>query len=125
MGRPKDFTREAVLEKALPVFWRQGFADASLPELEPVPETFRRLEYVYSLRHELDSDWAARPLALERHDERPALEMEDRGGNLLEERLGQVMEVPQFLRLGISVAASLTIDISRDAQQDPGLGNRT
>jgi len=34
MGRPKNFTREAVLEKALPVFWRQGFADASLHKLE-------------------------------------------------------------------------------------------
>jgi TetR/AcrR family transcriptional regulator, copper-responsive repressor len=34
MARPKNFTREAVLEKALPVFWRQGFADASLHELE-------------------------------------------------------------------------------------------
>ena len=34
MGRPKKFTREAVLEKALPVFWRRGFADASLQELE-------------------------------------------------------------------------------------------
>ena len=34
MGRSKNFTREAVLEKALPVFWRQGFADASLHELE-------------------------------------------------------------------------------------------
>jgi TetR/AcrR family transcriptional regulator, copper-responsive repressor len=34
MGRPKTFTREAVLKKALPVFWRQGFADASLHELE-------------------------------------------------------------------------------------------
>ena len=34
MGRPKKFTREAVLEKALPVFWRHGFADASLHELE-------------------------------------------------------------------------------------------
>jgi len=34
MGRPKKFTREAVLEKALPVFWRRGFADGSLHELE-------------------------------------------------------------------------------------------
>jgi TetR/AcrR family transcriptional regulator, copper-responsive repressor len=34
MGRPKLFIREGVLEKALPVFWRQGFADASLHELE-------------------------------------------------------------------------------------------
>jgi TetR/AcrR family transcriptional regulator, copper-responsive repressor len=34
MGRPKNFNREGVLQKALPVFWRRGFADASLHELE-------------------------------------------------------------------------------------------
>jgi TetR/AcrR family transcriptional regulator, copper-responsive repressor len=34
MGRPKNFNRKGVLEKALPVFWRRGFADASPHELE-------------------------------------------------------------------------------------------
>ena len=34
MGRPKKFNRQGVLERALPVFWRHGFADASLHELE-------------------------------------------------------------------------------------------
>ena len=34
MGRPKNFSRESVLEKALPVFWKYGFADTSLQELE-------------------------------------------------------------------------------------------
>ncbi|HYZ75142.1 MAG TPA: TetR/AcrR family transcriptional regulator [Chthoniobacterales bacterium] len=34
MGRPKKFDRESVLEKALPVFWRHGFADTSVQELE-------------------------------------------------------------------------------------------
>src|SRR6202022_2384010 len=34
MGRPKNFNREGVLEKALPVFWRRGFAEASLHQLE-------------------------------------------------------------------------------------------
>jgi len=34
MGRPKNFSREGVLEKALPVFWKYGFADTSLQELE-------------------------------------------------------------------------------------------
>lgn len=33
MVRPKNFSHEGVLEKALPVFWKQGFADASLQEL--------------------------------------------------------------------------------------------
>jgi AcrR family transcriptional regulator len=34
MARPKNFSREGVLEKALPVFWKHGFADSSLQELE-------------------------------------------------------------------------------------------
>jgi TetR/AcrR family transcriptional regulator, copper-responsive repressor len=34
MGRPKKFNREGVLDKALPVFWRRGFAGATLHELE-------------------------------------------------------------------------------------------
>src|ERR1700738_2491589 len=34
MGRPKTFSREGVLAKALPVFWKHGFANTSLQELE-------------------------------------------------------------------------------------------
>src|ERR1700681_3960952 len=34
MGRPKNFSRDGVLEKALPVFWKHGFANTSLQELE-------------------------------------------------------------------------------------------
>ena len=34
MGRPKNFSREEVLEKAMPVFWTHGFSDTSLQELE-------------------------------------------------------------------------------------------
>jgi TetR/AcrR family transcriptional regulator, copper-responsive repressor len=34
MARPRNFSREGVLEKALAVFWKHGFADASLQELE-------------------------------------------------------------------------------------------
>ena len=34
MGRPKNFSRKEVLEKAMPVFWKQGFADTSLQDLE-------------------------------------------------------------------------------------------
>jgi AcrR family transcriptional regulator len=34
MGRPKSFKREEVLEKAMPVFWKHGFADTSLQDLE-------------------------------------------------------------------------------------------
>src|SRR5580658_9034859 len=34
MARPRNFSREGVLEKALPVFWKHGFADASVQQLE-------------------------------------------------------------------------------------------
>jgi AcrR family transcriptional regulator len=34
MGRPKSFSRDGVLEKAIPVFWERGFADTSLQDLE-------------------------------------------------------------------------------------------
>src|SRR5271167_1143340 len=34
MARPRNFSREGVLEKALPVFWKHGFADASLQALQ-------------------------------------------------------------------------------------------
>jgi TetR/AcrR family transcriptional regulator, copper-responsive repressor len=34
MGRPKNFSKEEVLENAIPVFWKKGFADTSLQDLE-------------------------------------------------------------------------------------------
>jgi serine/threonine protein kinase len=46
---------------------------------QPAPETRRRLEYAYSLPHELDSAWTVRPVALVDHDGRPALILEDPG----------------------------------------------
>ncbi len=65
MGRPKSFSREEVLEKAMPVFWKHGFADASLQELERATGVnksglyteFRDKEdlFVACLRHYLES----------------------------------------------------------------------
>jgi AcrR family transcriptional regulator len=34
MGRPKEFTREDVLLKAIPVFWKKGFSKTTLQDLE-------------------------------------------------------------------------------------------
>src|SRR5260370_8434468 len=34
MGRPRKFSREGVLQKAMPVFWKYGFARTTLPDLE-------------------------------------------------------------------------------------------
>src|ERR1700744_2284499 len=34
MGRPRNFSREEVLQKAMAVFWAHGFADTTLQDLE-------------------------------------------------------------------------------------------
>jgi AcrR family transcriptional regulator len=65
MGRPRKFSREGVLQKALPVFWRYGFARTSLPDLEQATGVnksglyaeFQSKEalFVACLRHYLDT----------------------------------------------------------------------
>jgi AcrR family transcriptional regulator len=65
MGRPKGFSREQVPEKAMPVFWKHGFADTSVQELERATGVnksglyteFRDKEdlFVACLRHYLES----------------------------------------------------------------------
>src|ERR1700726_238486 len=65
MGRPKSCGREEVLEKAVPVFGKQGFSDTSLQELERATGVnksglyteFRDKEdlFVACLRHYLES----------------------------------------------------------------------
>jgi AAA ATPase domain/Protein kinase domain len=114
MSKPAEYALERLWEDGEFVLSRgvrQADATPVLvlsPALEqPAPETLRRLEYAYSLRHELEPAWAARPLALVRHGGWLALELENPGGNLLDEQLGRPMEVPQFLRVAISIAVSL------------------
>jgi hypothetical protein len=46
----------------------------------PAPETLKRLEHEYSLREELDPAWAARPIAITRHWDRPVPALENPGG---------------------------------------------
>jgi AcrR family transcriptional regulator len=75
MGRPKNFSREEVLEKAMPVFWKHGFADTSLQELERATGVnksglyaeFRDKEdlFVACLRHYLESQGKRRLLTKE------------------------------------------------------------
>lgn len=65
MARPKNFSREGVLDKAIPVFWQRGFADTSLQDLEKATSVnksglyteFRDKEdlFIASLRHYHDT----------------------------------------------------------------------
>ena len=84
-----------------------GRRDGELPAIlvvaavseHPALESLERLEHEYSLRDELDSDWAARPLALTHHLGRTVLVLGDPGGAPLDGLLGQPLELARLLRL--------------------------
>jgi PAS domain S-box-containing protein len=74
---------------------------------QPTPATLDRLAHEYSLEDELNSTWAVRPLELLQDRGRTILVLEDPGGELLGELLGTPMEMGDFLRIAVSVAAAL------------------
>ena len=87
----------------------------------PRPEVLKRLEHEYSLREELDREWAVRPLTLNRRGGQVLLVLEDPspaaasldgflkvGGNASPNNAcGQPMELGRFFRLAINLAAGL------------------
>jgi serine/threonine protein kinase len=78
----------------------------------PSPQRLRRLEHEYSLAAELDPAWAARPLALTRHEGRTTLILTDPGGEPLDlvlERAGSgaTSRSDRVLRIAIGLAAAL------------------
>ncbi len=77
----------------------------------PPPQSLRRLEHEYLLASELDPAWAAKPLALTRHEGRTLLVLKDPGGEpldlVLEREQGQPGYLARFLRIAIGLAAAL------------------
>src|SRR5271163_2633563 len=78
---------------------------------QPSPQTLRRLEHEYSLAAELDSAWAAKPLALTRHEGRTILLLHDSGGEpldgILERNQGQPLDLTRALRIAIGLTTAL------------------
>ncbi len=78
----------------------------------PPPHTLRRLEHEYSLAAELDAAWAARPLALTRHEGRTVLVLADPGGEpldrVLERGRDQPFDLGRILRVAIHLATALS-----------------
>ncbi|WP_037471076.1 PAS domain S-box protein [Sinorhizobium fredii] len=73
----------------------------------PTVEAVARLDHAYALRDELDSAWAARPVALERRDGRSVLLMEDPGGSVLARMIGKAWDLTPFLHVAIGLAVAL------------------
>jgi serine/threonine protein kinase len=71
----------------------------------------KRLEHEYSLAADLDSAWAAKPLALTRHGGRTILLLEDPGGEPLDRILqrdqGQPLDLTRFLRIAIGLSIAV------------------
>ena len=74
---------------------------------QPAPSSSARLEHAYDLRTELDPSWAARPLELLHVHGKPALVIEDHGGEVLARLLGKPWDLDLFLRVAIGITAAL------------------
>src|SRR3984957_14710173 len=83
----------------------------ALTREQPSPQSLRRLEHEYSLSAELDPAWAARPLALSRHEGRTILVLKDPGGEpldrIFERGHGQPLDVTRVLRIAIGLTTAL------------------
>src|SRR5882757_6200181 len=73
----------------------------------PGSASLKRLEHEYALAADLDPKWAARPLALARHNGNTALVLDDGGNEPLDLILSRPLELTRFLRLAISLATAL------------------
>ncbi|WP_455282641.1 trifunctional serine/threonine-protein kinase/ATP-binding protein/sensor histidine kinase [Cupriavidus necator] len=73
----------------------------------PLPASLDRLAHEFGLKDELDGAWAVRPLELVREGGRTLLVLEDPGGEPLARLLGAPMEMGDFLRLAVGIAAVL------------------
>ena len=78
---------------------------------QPLPQSLRRLEHEYALAGELEPAWAAKPLALTRHEGRTILVLADPGGEPLDRILERDRECPldlaHLLGLAINLATAL------------------
>lgn len=79
----------------------------TLVATQPASRSITRLEHEYSLASVLDSRWAARPLALGRHNALPTLVLDDNGCEPLDRLLGHPLDITRFLRIGINLAVAV------------------
>ena len=76
---------------------------------QPLPQSLQRLEHEYSLAAQLEPAWAAKPLALTRHEGRTILVLADPGGESLDRVLEreQPLDPARLLRIAVNLATAL------------------
>ena len=73
----------------------------------PASATFERMKHELSVKEELDSRWAVRPLAIGQDRDRTVLALEDPGGEPLDQSLGLPMDIGISLHLAAGITAAL------------------
>jgi serine/threonine protein kinase len=114
MTIPSDWQLEIVRRDAEFVLYRGQRGGVSAPMLvlapaadQPESRSLQRLEHEYSLRDELDPEWAVWALELVRDEGRPILLFADPGGDFLDRHVGQPIALTPFLRIAIALASAL------------------
>ena len=123
MPTPSEYVLEPIRDGAEFTLYRARQRGNDMPLLvvaptaeRPLPHSLRRLEHEYSLAAELEPAWAAKPLALTRHEGRTILVLADPGAEPLDcvlerDRLKQHQAQPldpvRLLPLAIGMAAAL------------------
>ena len=76
---------------------------------QPLPQSLQRLEHEYSLAAQLEPAWAAKPLALTRHEGRTILVLADPGGEPLDRVLEREppLDLECLLRIAVNLATAL------------------
>jgi PAS domain S-box-containing protein len=90
----------------------RGSGDGLTPILlvaaeDPSLGCLKQLEHEYSLKAELDTAWAARPVGLSRQNGRMTLVLEDPGGEPLDRLVGRPLAIMEFLRIAIPLATAI------------------
>jgi predicted ATPase/signal transduction histidine kinase len=85
----------------------------TLVAAHPASRSIGRLQHEFALASVLDSEWAAQPLALARHNALPTLILDDKGCEPVDRTPGLPLETTRFLRLAIN----LTIAVGRVHQR--------
>src|SRR5580698_5181072 len=118
MAAPSEYVLEPIRDRAEFTLYRAREHGNPSPVLvvapaaqQPSIQSLRRLEHEYSLAAELEPAWAAKPLALTRHEGRTILVLADPGGEPLDRILDrdgpEALDVPRFLDLAIGMATAL------------------
>jgi len=80
----------------------------SAASTQRIPAAVTQLEHAYALRSDLPAEWSVRPIGLVHYQDKPALLMENPGGELLASTLGEPWELTPFLRVAVGISTALS-----------------